>query len=221
MTVFVLFFLPLLLSLGTWQTHRAEEKAQMMDALLERIMGLPASLSADVLNTSFQPVRLQGRFTDQIFLVDNQVHQGQVGYWVMQAFDDRSGLRVLVNRGWVAGSTDRSVLPEVITPADEVRLSGTVWPFTGLLPLLDEDIWTAGWPKRVQRLDLQVMSQATDSEAVEIRLDAGPYVAVAAPTVAGLDEARHRGYAATWFGLAIALVVLYVIWGRRRAREQT
>ena len=99
----------------------------------------------------------------------------------------------------------------------QVEVIGAVWPFTGLVPLLDDDAWQGGWPKRVQRLDVERMAVAIEGSAVEIRLEPGqPGVVVAAPFAAVLSDAMHRGYAVTWFGLALALVGCYVFFGLKR-----
>ena len=215
MTLFFLAFLPILLSLGAWQLDRAAQKRQMETAYLDKITSLPAIATAQALTSDFQRLRLVGRFADAVFLVDNQVQAGQTGYWVLQAFDDTtSGRRLLVNRGFVAAPPVRSELPVVTAPAGEVTVLGVVWPFTGLIPLLDEDPWADGWPKRVQRLDVARMASVADAEPVEVRLEAGqPGVASSAPV---LSDAKHRGYAATWFGLAAALCVLFAVYGLRR-----
>ena len=98
---------------------------------------------------------------------------------------------------------------------------GAVWPFLGLLPVYDEDAWAAGWPKRVQRMEITRMAKEADAVAVEIRLEPGqPGVAQAAPFASVLSDAKHRGYASTWFGLALVLSVGYVIFGIRSARGE-
>ena len=169
------------------------------------------------MTTDFQRLRLVGQFGKAVFLVDNQVQAGRPGYWIVQAFDDNAGRRFLVNRGFVLAPPTRDQLPAVPAPAGEVTLLGVVWPFTGLVPLLDEDPWGEGWPKRVQRLDVARMGEAADAEPVEVRLEDGqPGVTIAAPFATVLSDAKHRGYAATWFGLAGALCVLFAVFGFRR-----
>lgn len=241
MTLFTGVMLPLTLTLGFWQVDRAAEKRQMESAYLSKITALPVPPTATALDTPFQRIRVTGEFTNEIFLVDNQVANGKPGYWVLQVLQVRQvrqvereqkqqqqqkqklkhkagaetdAVRLLVNRGHVSAPATRDTLPEVDTPAGPITLIGVVWPFTGLIPVLDDDEWPDGWPKRVQRLDVHRMAQLSDAAAAEIRLEAGqPGVLLAAPFATVLSDAKHRGYAATWFGLAIALVCLFVIYG--------
>ena len=102
---------------------------------------LPESPTATGLATPFQRLRLSGLFSEEIFLVDNQVADGRTGYWVVQLFEDQSGARLLVNRGFVVAPRLRAELPLISTPPGPVSLKGVVWPFTGLIPVLDDDIW--------------------------------------------------------------------------------
>lgn len=234
MTTFVGLMLPLLLSLGFWQVDRGAWKRQMESAYLDRLTSLPVTPGAAQAWPDFTRLKLSGHFGDEVFLVDNQVLDGQTGYWVVQSFRtqaaasqaltdraqvDQSARVLLVNRGFVPAPSRREQLPEIDPVDGQVQVTGVVWPFTGLIPVLDEDIWPAGWPKRVQRLDVQRMAQLIDATAVEIRLEESPWARQPAPFAAVLSDAKHRGYAATWFGLALALVVLYGIWGVKNARQ--
>ncbi len=214
MTALVVMVLPIFLSLGYWQLSRAAEKRSMEVDYLAQLTALPVRPENGALSQRFKRIRLQGRFTDQAFLVDNQIASGRVGYWLIQAFDEVGGRRLLLNRGFVEAPASRADLPEVNKPQGQLRLIGAVWPFTGLVPVLDDDAWPQGWPKRVQRLDVIRMAALVEAESVEIRLEPGqPGVERAAPFAQLLNDARHRGYAATWFALGFTLVVLYLIYG--------
>lgn len=189
---------------------------------LGQLTALPRSAAELDEPIRFQRIKLKGRFGDAVFLVDNQIHQGRTGYWIVQVFDDQSGTRYLVNRGFIQAPQLRSELPRIEVPPGEVELIGTVWPFTGLIPVLDDDTWPDTWPKRVQRLDIVRMAASVDAMAHEIRLEPGqPGVQQAAPFAAVLSDAKHQGYAATWFGLAVALLTGFVIFGYKNAQSQS
>lgn len=214
MHALVLLGLPALLALGAWQLERGAQKLAMESAYLKKLTELPSAPTGEALRKPFQRVRLQGRFTDEIFLVDNQTHGGAAGYWIIEVFVTGEGSRLLTNRGFVGGMPDRRTLPQIDVPDGPVSVVGVVWPDTGLVPMWGEDVWTPGWPKRVQRLDRARMAAVADTLPVEIRLEAGPeFVVTAAPFAAVLGAARHHGYAATWFGLALALGALYLFSG--------
>ena len=53
----------------------------------------------------------------------------------------------------------------------------------------------------------------------ELRLAVGqPGVEVAAPFAEQLSDSKHRGYALTWFGLAITLAIGYLVFGLKNAK---
>ena len=219
MNVFVAIFVPLTIALGLWQLDRGAQKREMEMAYLTKLTELPVKATQDALATPFQRIRLKGEYQSEYFLVDNQVSDGQIGYWVIQRFVSNSQ-SYLINRGFVAGLETRASLPEVDMPIDEQEIVGVVWPFTGLLPVYDENNWAEGWPKRVQRLDIQRMSEVSNAYPVELRLEADQVgVLKAAPFARVLSDDKHMGYAATWFGLCAALIMLYAYFTWRQKQE--
>ena len=224
MSIFTFLLLPILLSLGNWQVQRGALKRELETAYLEQLTRLPVdvvavlpSATSDLALPPFTRVRLSGRYGREMFFLDNQVSAGEVGYWLFQTFVAQDGSRWLVNRGFVAAPKDRSALPDVGTPQGEVTLVASSWPDLGLPPLFGEEIWSEVWPKRIQRKDLQRMSEAAKSLVAELRLEPGqPGVLQAAPFAEPLSDAQHRGYALTWFGLALALVGGFVVYGFRQ-----
>ena len=219
MNLFVGVFVPLTIGLGLWQLDRGAQKRDMEMAYLTKLTELAVPANDVSLSEPFQRIRLIGRFSDKIFLVDNQVNDGQIGYWVVQRFDAVEG-RYLINRGFLAGLKTRGNLPLVSTPVGEIEMVAVVWPFTGLIPVYDDDEWADNWPKRVQRLDIARMAIIADTHAVELRLEPGqPGVLKAAPFAKVLSDAKHLGYAATWFGLCAALILLYGYFAWRQRQE--
>ena len=213
MTAFVIVMLPLLLSLGNWQVQRGALKRDLESQYLEKLTELPKAVSVDVMSQPFQALKLNGRYQPETFLVDNQVSRGKTGYWVFQVFDEATVGRVLINRGFIA-STTRYHLPEVPMPDETVALVATVWPELGLIPAWGPQEWSGDWPKRIQRVNISRMAVAATAWPAEFRLEAGqPGVLEPAPFASRLSDDKHRGYAATWFGLATALVLGYLFLG--------
>ena len=220
MSLFTLFFLPVLLWLGTWQLDRASFKQDLeleyLDSMSELAVDID-ELDEEVLGSveNFTKLRVEGRFIDKVFFLDNQTTNGKVGYWVFQPFlTDKSRKNLIVNRGFVAAPPFRDELPEVITPTGRLVIEATVWPFTGLPPILGDDDWGNVWPKRIQTKDLFRMGKMTGSYPQELRI--GPSEAGALgtlPELEQLDDSKHLGYALTWFGLAITLLVSYLVFG--------
>ena len=80
-----------LLSLGAWQIHRADEKQAYIDLQAQRINQhidlTNTEMFVDVTKERYKQVSLTGYFdiTHQ-FLLDNQMHESKVGYFVMTPF---------------------------------------------------------------------------------------------------------------------------------------
>mgnify|MGYP002870713933 FL=1 len=226
MSLFTLFFLPVLLWLGAWQLDRASYKQDLeleyLDSMSELAIDI-SELDKEALGSleNFTKIKAEGRFLDKMFFLDNQTTNGKVGYWVFQPFlTDKSRKNLIVNRGFVAAPFFRDELPSVITPSGRLVIEGTVWPFTGLPPILGEDDWGNDWPKRIQTKDLFRMGKTSGSYPLELRL--GPNEEGVLGTLPGLeqlDDSKHLGYALTWFGLAITLIVSYLIFGFQAKRE--
>ena len=166
---------------------------------------------------------MKGRYdSSRQFLQDNRTHQGQPGYFVLTPFRIADHGAVLVNRGWVPAGPDRNLLPEVGAPGGEQRLRGNVrLPREDLFVLGDTGYGGAGWPRVVQRVELDAMQRSLGYPLAAWLVALDPdlphgYVREwkAAP---GLSPDRHRGYAFQWFALATALLVIWVVVNLRRS----
>jgi len=117
------------LSLGNWQTRRAEEKRGLAarSALAVRSAAQPVSGSQSLPEALvFKRLSAQGEFVPQFtILLDNKVYRGQPGYFVVTPLRLRgSSLHVLVNRGWIAAGARRDQIPAVRTPSGDVAVEG-------------------------------------------------------------------------------------------------
>lgn len=217
MSIFTLLFVPLLLALGNWQVERGAQKRGLEAEYLAQLAALPTQPTPASLAIPFQTIRLSGRYESDYFLLDNQINDGKVGYWVIQVFLDELHGRFLLNRGFVAGSANRDTAPVVALPQGRLSPVATVWPDLGLIPILDDAPWNDGWPKQVQRLEIDRMAKVTSAYPAELRLEAGqPGVLAAAPFAQVFSDAKHKGYALTWFGLSITLMLGFVFYGFKR-----
>ncbi|PKM29936.1 MAG: cytochrome oxidase biogenesis protein Surf1,facilitates heme A insertion [Gammaproteobacteria bacterium HGW-Gammaproteobacteria-11] len=218
--LFLLAFIPLLISLGFWQLDRAEEKRQMQAQMDQNRGNLSLPLS-DLLKDSdpaWRPVYLQGEFDQQaIWLLDNRTRNGRAGVEVLQAFNDVSGQRVLVNRGWLPWP-DRQQLPALPPAAGTLALDAELLPEAGEAFTLGDDSPDDGWPRLISHIDMQ-----------QLELDSGqallPWIArlrIGSPAALTLDwpplpmtSSKHTGYAVQWFALATALLALFIWAGFR------
>ena len=83
MTIFVLFFLPVLLLLGSWQISRGMDKQEIWN-LNNLNKSLPVISEEEVLSLSFdnavyRSIFLDGRFGDESYLLDNRLYKQEAG----------------------------------------------------------------------------------------------------------------------------------------------
>ena len=225
-TVATAALLPLLIGLGLWQLDRAGQKLRLQ-AEYDRRAQEPAVRLMSVLETpealQFHRVVARGRYEPEYqILLDNRVHQGQVGYHVLTPLRLEGGAaRVLVNRGWVALGRDRAHLPVIETPPGTVEISGfATVPQTGGFRLGGARPAGAGWQPVWQYLDLDEYSRELSFplQPVVMLLDPGEQPGGQVRHWARLDAGitTHQGYAFQWFSLAVALAAIYILVNTRK-----
>lgn len=217
----------LLLSLGTWQLNRAEQKQALLTA---RDSGKAAPAMDLNLGTSpqtadrYRPAIVRGRYrTNQQWLLDNRVYKGRAGYHVYTLLEtgNSSASAVLVNRGWVDAGPSRTFLPEVPVPEGIVELSGRLdLPESVALKLENEQLASIAPVVVVQHLDLVELESAIGREllAFALVLDDGQPGSLQRDwsESLGMTPQKHIGYAVQWFALAAALLIIYVGVNTRR-----
>ena len=224
-TVFTLPVLLLLLGLGSWQIERLFWKrdliAQRQAALAAAPILAPRS-SQDARGKEFRHVSDVGVYLhDKEIFLGATSEAGRSGYQVLTPLQEAGGRLVFINRGFIpAELKDRAKRPagEVAGP---VRVTGLlrlppakkpVWFLPDNRPDLNYWFW----------VDLPAMAAADKIErAAPFYIDAD-----ATPNPGGWPKGgvtrlelpnNHLQYAFTWFSLAVALIVVYVLYHRRNA----
>jgi len=230
-SVAMLVILPGLLWLGHWQFDRAVWKQGLVDSQAARTLEPPvplAALAADWQAAQYRRVRVSGRYDGgHQLMLDNQLHERHPGYAVLTPLLLDNDVRVLVNRGWVPASPDRSVLPEVPVPDGTVDLLAIVsLPPEKTFRLADTEEAVSGWPRVVQQIELQQFESLLGHELLPVLLQLGqdePHGFVRDwQAVYGVTPDKHRAYAMQWYTLAAVLVLIYVGVNTRRVdRKRT
>lgn len=213
----------LFVSLGFWQLDRAAEKVSM-----QRLFDADAGytpLSGEMSVEDYQRISASGRFLgDRQFLIDNMILNGRLGYFVITPFEYASGKPLLmVNRGWVAAGTDRSLPPLLPLLAADTEIRGRV----GHLPRVgirsrDAVSPSPGWPKLATYPELSDLSRALDRALLPFILLLDPHDADALVRQwqpQGRGPAMHYGYAFQWFAMAAAVVAI-LIWQFLKRRDR-
>ena len=219
--------LVLLIGLGLWQLDRAEQKRALLEDYENRpqqaAVRLDAATPADP-EWRYRQAWARGRYDPgRQYLLDNRVHQGRVGYQVLTPLRlAHSDAVVLVNRGWVPQGRTREDLPPLpVASQGVVTVAGMIdYPPADPFTLGEGEARDPGWPKVLQQIDFELLSQQLDARLLPLVLLLGPdqpdgFVRNWAPIPEEFGPARHVGYAVQWFALALALVILFY-WAVRR-----
>ena len=216
----------LLVGLGGWQLYRLDWKLGLIAEIESRAtrpaVQLPAGpIDADV--WAYRPVTLQGRYDHgREVHVFTHSRRGNVGYHVYTAFDRADGGgRVIVNRGWVpAGRKDPQSRAEGQIAGDTeisaiVRRGSRPGAFKP-----DNDEAKNVWFHPTLAPMAAAFGMATPGHYLELKSNDLPGgLPVGGQTRLQLRN-HHLAYALTWFGLAIAAVVIYLLWRRRQQKEE-
>lgn len=227
LTLFAGLFVPVLLSLGTWQWSRAAEKREI-ESVRDAAAALPAQRLAitDAPPAHLTPVRVQGHFdARRILLLDNRTHEGRAGYEVFARLeDDGSESAFLVGLGWVPAPADRSLPTLDPLPASPVALRAVVLRTLAAPPVFGALEESDTWPRRVQRIDIEALERSFAQPLYPwvLMAEAGePGVATHVFRAVRMSSDTHLGYAVQWYGLATVLLLGWAYVSFRRPREET
>ena len=212
---------------GFWQLGRAEEKQTLFTAFEQsadnEALRDPIT-DEDVEKYLYRRITLTGRYEPKHqILLDNMVHKGQPGYQVLTPL--RIGATaVLVNRGWLYGNPDRSVLPNV-TVTDKIRnVTGRLYRLPSVGYALEPPASTAQTNKPV-RLSFPTAAEITTQVGFPVHnyqllldsTEADGYTREWRPAL--MSPEKHLAYAIQWFMMAITIVIIYVALTIRKARR--
>jgi surfeit locus 1 family protein len=228
MSLLTVVLIAMLISLGRWQLHRADEKRVLYDSFAAgtdatRLIGLETPRLP-----RYQHIEAGGHYDPaRQILIDNMVNGERAGYFVITPFSLSGGGWVLVNRGWVPLGASRAERPAITVAGDLRRLRGRSdnLPSPGIqlgtkTKLAPPYPVVAAFPTHSELA--QLLGESSWTEAADLVLldpgEADGYVRNwAAP---GFPPMRHIAYAVQWFGLALTLLVLYVVTSLRRAADR-
>lgn len=216
------------ISLGNWQTRRAEEKdaiATLIQAQLQQAPKLLAQATDFSELKAFQKVKLRGQFVrDWPLYLDNRPLYGVAGFYVLMPFKIAGSNRhVLVARGWLQRNpVERTKIPPLLTDNGIVEIEGVVRDqLDRTMQLGKSETLKPG--SIVQHLPLDELSQLTGfsifDKVLEQTSNASDSLVRDWPKPsAGAD--KHRAYAFQWYGLALMAAIFFVVTGIRRGKNR-
>lgn len=224
LSVLCLCFFPLLVSLGSWQLQRAEEKRQLLNEIDARLASQPKNIHDLKELKTYTSVRLSGFYSGEYFYLDNRTRNGRVGYEILQLFistnNKREESRWLINRGWLPAGADRSQLPEVTYPLAAKVITGFLYLSEQNNPALQDE--RTGALEVVPGGRIQALSDTLNNSLSErlalahpawhIRLSADSDTALVTNwQLVNIKPQKHTGYAVQWFCMSAALLILWLL----------
>jgi surfeit locus 1 family protein len=212
----VTVMLAILIGLGTWQVYRLHWKEAIMARIAEAERAPPVALGPDP--QPYTKVQVTGRF-----LYDKAVRYGAevrdtsagptMGTYQIVPLERDGAPPILVDRGWVP-QTRPAPLDD---PAGQVTVAGYI-----------RQAETAHWFSPVDDVaGRQFFTLNTASIAAAVGLPPpmpftlivlGPESSTSYPVPAQTlprPPNNHLSYAITWYGLSVALVVIFIVWARK------
>jgi surfeit locus 1 family protein len=225
----------ILMALGTWQVERKAWKEALIGALTERLAAPPAPLppprawpNLDPARDEYRRVAFSASFEhgkEALVYAAASAFRPDVsgpGYWVFTPARLVDGAFVIVNRGFVSQARKGEATRAAGQITGPVEITGAMrWPDARHWFSPNDDPAGNLWFTR-------------DSNAIAASKDVRPvapfYVEQESPAPpGGLPQPgklvvslpnNHLGYAVTWYGLALVLVVVFVGWARSSGRAQ-
>lgn len=210
--------------LGHWQQGRAEEKYALQAEFDDRDKKSPLVLDATTRDFAlrFRRATAAGTWQPglQIF-VDNKVEADRAGYHVITPLKlADTNTYLLVNRGWIARSSTYPEPPMVEVPSGQVSVSGSLSiPSSRFMELSDVTIENRVW-----------QNLTPERYRVITGLDVLPFVLLAQEAYPPLRKVvekpdaraeKHVEYMLTWYSLAIAVVVIWIVTNLHGSGDKT
>jgi surfeit locus 1 family protein len=213
----------LFVALGMWQLERAAFKEAIELKFEQRLAEPYRSFSSinDLDDIEYRKLQLQGRYDNsRNLLVDNQLHRGRAGYYVVTPLQlEDSDRLILVNRGWVAWGESRDELAPIADPVSAGGVAGIAYFPSEPALRLGDSASAAGWPLLVSHIDIEALQARFQGRLLPLVLwlapeQQGSYVRDWKPV--WMRPEKSRAYATQWFAFAVVALVFFIVLNLRK-----
>lgn len=226
-TLAAIFAVAVTLKLGFWQLSRAQEKLALQTSIQAQaalpVLNASTLISPQAATVLHRTITLTGHWLQQHTLfLDNRQMDNKPGLFVLTPFEftEPASLvkkTILVQRGWLPRNfLDRNALPEVVTDAAEVTITGRI----ALSPSKLFEFKGAESGALRQNIDIEVLAK-------ELKLELLPYSLLQLDTAkVNADKGQNQllrhwvqpnygseknyGYMVQWWALSALIALLYV-----------
>ena len=221
-----IIFAALTVRLGNWQGERAQYKIDQQTQLDAALTAPPLQMDEVPSGAStgtdlrYRGLAITGAFVaDEMFYVDNRIVDAKAGYGLLQSFRAKSAnvtnRTILVDRGWMRASGDRSVLPKVETPLDNVTIMGRI----NLPPSRNPGTFDNDSGKRLNYVNIAEISQRLkrNVEPFVMEQTSGPGLISIERPLPSANFEKNRGYQLQWYGFSGLSILIFLILSFRKA----
>jgi len=212
--LFVIFFVTIFCTLGTWQLYRLQWKLELISEITSGLDSSPKEYS-NLIKKNYQRVDAQGKFNfdKQIYLYSLN-DNGKPGYDVVTPFRTNKNENVLINRGWISTELkgNSSINPKVNSEQKIVGLLREIYKPNIFKPENDlkNNVWFS--------INLDDLKEATGVQFNEfviflednqVRLPLPKKISIDVPN-------NHLKYAITWYAISISIIFYYLYFRRKK-----
>ena len=215
----VLITFIILVSLGFWQLSRLKEKKLFLASMQANLTSPAINLAEIQDDLPYHKVKITGQFlpNKDIYLYGRRSMSSEKdGYYLVTPFKTIEDKVILVARGWFS-NRNKNIITQA-TNDQQHEIIGVTMPSEktrSYLPANDikNNVWLT--------LDLKEASQTLELTLEDF------YIIAEGKDISNLDillplsinhlaaiRNDHLEYALTWFGLAISLIVIYIVYRR-------
>ena len=209
-SVFVIFFILVFISLGSWQIIRLNWKNNLILEIETSLQNPPVKLSVSNI-TNYLKIKTSGSidFEKQIYLY-NLNEKGTPGFEVINPLII-DGKNYLINRGWIPFDKKNS---KEIYEFDEKNIIGTL-KLQGRKNIFkpDNDIKENYWFSLDRKDILEFTGKKFSNYIIYL---GGNYQSPKPKKITANISNNHKKYAITWFSLAISILLLYLYFRRKK-----
>ena len=210
--IFVIFFITVFCSLGTWQLYRLQWKLDLIDQINTGLKSEPVKYSK-IIKKNYQRVSVEGKFkfNKQIYLYSLN-ETGKPGFDVITPLMTNSNEHVLVNRGWIDKNYKDLKSINVIKENEIVGIFREIPKSNMFKP--KNDIFKNVWFSLNQN-DLKRFTGINFRNYV-IFLE-GKKTNLPTPKVitANLTN-NHLKYALTWYSVALSILIYFLYFRKKQ-----
>ena len=207
--ILFIFFIFIVLSLGTWQVFRLNSKSQLISDLENNLKRNSIDFNVDIDKEYTKVILKKKNLKSKIFLY--HLNKGEIGFKVIVPYEVNSSLLVLVDKGWIRKDKINSIKNSLLN--DDIIEGYTK-------KIREKKLFT---PKNNIKEDF-LYSVEIDNLKKSLNKNIYPLLIIQTSKTKkdiipndyhiGLSN-NHLQYAITWYGLALFTIIFFLYYRKK------